>query len=474
MSSYELLTYHELEQLSKEELLEAFTTIKSKYMTASEHNSYLEVENKKLLDEKETLLGEIRESESLYKAVIENSLDGTLILDDEFTVIFGNEEMYKIGSYSSEDMFALDFRQFLPTEYLDNFLERIKFTIDNPDTDNRFDSVLIAKDGSYRNIYVSASLNKDFQGKSAIICQVLDISEIKKAEETVRKINEDLEKKVIERTQELEKVLRDLKVENIERQKAELELQEAKDEVLRALDQEKELNTLKSRFISMISHEYRTPLTVILTSTYLIEQFYQGPNQLQFNKFLDKIRASVKSMTQLLQDVLTIGRNEASSTQLNVIKIRAVELCKEIIEEAQVIDNNHHNFELNFTDKSIELETDEKQIRHILSNLVTNAAKYSPNSKNVVVNVSEDERGVHFQIIDEGIGIPEEDQEHLFDAFYRAGNVGAISGTGLGLAIVKRCVTLLNGEISFRSEKEKGTTFFIDLPKKLEVSNPLF
>lgn len=417
-------------------------------------------------DEKLSLENSLRESEALYNVVIENSLDGTLIIDQDYILLYGNEEMFKIGGYSSMDMFGEDLRKFIPKEDIPFFEERISFSRFNKGVDNRFESAILHKDGIKKNVYISASLNDDFQGKSVIICQILDISEIKKAEEIVRKINEDLELKVIERTKQLESALSNLKVENLERKRAEEELQAAKEEVQNALEQEKELNILKSRFISMISHEYRTPLTVILTSSYLIEQFYQGPNQLQFNKFLDKIRASVKSMTQLLQDVLTIGKSEAGKTTLNLSTIRVVELCKEIIEESQVIDNNLHTFELNFSDKSLEIDSDDKQLRHILSNLVLNAAKYSPNAKVVVINILDLDDKVMFEVIDQGIGIPEQDQEHLFDAFYRAGNVGAISGTGLGLAIVKKCVDLLEGEITFASVKDEGTKFNVLVPKK--------
>lgn len=458
-----------LKNLSNEELIKQ---IESYSFLLEEKNNLCVNLNKDfddLVEEKRGLEVSLRESEALYKAVIDNSLDGTLIIDKNYIVLYGNEEIYKIGSYESEDMFGQDFRTFLDKESLTLFEERIEFTKNNPEADNRFEIAMLDKNLNKRNVYISASLNKDFQGMTVYICQVLDITEIKKAEEAILKMNEELEKKVVERTTQLEVALTDLKSEITVRQKAEEELQAAKEEVTKALEQEKELNTLKTRFISMISHEYRTPLTVILTSTYLIEQFYQGPNQLQFNKFLDKIRSSVKSMTQLLQDVLTIGKSDAGKTTLQINRFRAVDLCKDIIEECQVIDNNAHTFELNFVDKTIELESDEKQLKHIISNLVLNAAKYSPNAKTVKINLIEQNGKVTFQVVDEGIGIPEADQEHLFEAFYRAGNVGAISGTGLGLAIVKKCVDLLNGEITFKSISKVGTTFNVTIEKVIST-----
>ncbi len=459
-----------LQTLSKDELISQIKNYSFILEETRSSNFELNKSVEILIEEKRNLEISLRESDALYKAVVDNSLDGTLIIDKDFIVLYGNEEIYKIGSYSSEDMFGQDFRNFLDKDALSNFVERINFTSSHPDTDNRFESTMLDKNRNKRNIFLSASLNEDFQGTTVFVCQILDITEIKKAEEAILKMNDELEKKVVERTTQLEIALSDLKNEIKVRHKAEEELQAAKEEVTKAFEQEKELNTLKTRFISMISHEYRTPLTVILTSTYLIEQFYQGPNQLQFNKFLDKIRSSVKSMTQLLQDVLTIGKSEAGKTNLQINRFRAIDLCKDIIEECQVMDNNVHTFELNFSDKTLELESDEKQLKHVLSNLVLNAAKYSPKAKTVTINIIEALDKVTFQIIDQGIGIPEADQEHLFEAFYRAGNVGAISGTGLGLAIVKKCIDLLKGEITFESISGVGTTFNITLDKVISNS----
>ena len=258
-----------------------------------------------------------------------------------------------------------------------------------------------------------------------------------------------------------------MKIEVAIRQRTENELQEAKEKVTKALEQEKELNFLKSRFISMISHEYRTPLTVILTSTYLIEQYYQGTNREQFDKFIFKIRESVKSMIKLLEDVLTIGKSESGKFSLSIDKIRLVDFCNDIIEEVQVIDNKKHIFEFNYVNNDFEVISDVNSLKHIISNLLLNAAKYSPGQDNVIINLEDLNNDVKIEVIDFGIGIPIEDQSLLFEAFYRASNVGAISGTGLGLSIVKRFVDTIKGTITVDSKRNEGTKFTIIFPKDI-------
>jgi len=417
-------------------------------------------------EEIERLETQLKESLNLHKSVVDNSLDGTIIIDRSFKVLYANEEVVKITGFTIDELQNSDFRNMVESSSKSEIVNKFNELFQAGGQDIRFEFNITNKSGNKRNVYVSSTIMDDFQGHRANVCQILDITEIKKAEERQRKLNIELEKRVIERTSQLEDAMSELQLEVAVRKKTEEELKIAKEEVTKALEQEKELNSLKTRFISMISHEYRTPLTVILTSTYLIEQFYQGSSKEQFDKFLDKIRGSVKTMTQLLEDVLTIGKSESTRNTLNLIEMNIVDFTKDIIDEVKVIDSNKHEFMFLFDRPKLIIETDEKQLRHILSNLISNAAKYSPSADKVTVNISETDRHVQIDIVDKGIGIPKEDQSSLFESFYRARNVGSISGTGLGLAIVKKCVDLLNGSISVVSAEGEGTTFTIEIPKK--------
>ena len=417
--------------------------------------------------ERDSLLSNLKEVESLQKSIIDNSLDGTMIIDLNYNILFVNDVIIDILGYTEKELVGNDFRTYIDPTFLVQVEDFYSNVLVSDLSFNKTEFDLINNQNQTRNVFVSVSKTNDFRGKSALISQILDITEIKQAERKVRELNQELEQRVIDRTVQLEEALGELKIEVAIRQRTEQELQEAKEEVTKALEQEKELNVLKSRFISMISHEYRTPLTVILTSTYLIEQFYQGPNREQFDKFISKIRASVKSMIQLLEDVLTIGKSESGKFSLSIDKIRVVDFCNDIIEEIQVIDNKKHKFEFNYPNKDIEVISDVNSLKHIISNLLLNAAKYSPGQDKVIINLEDKINDLKLEVIDFGIGIPLEDQPLLFEAFHRASNVGAISGTGLGLSIVKRFIDAIHGTITVDSKRNEGTKFTIIFPKDI-------
>ena len=297
-----------------------------------------------------------------------------------------------------------------------------------------------------------------------------DISDQKIAQEEIKKLNEALENRVRERTMQLENTLIELQYENEERKRAQDALFRANDEIGRALEKEKELSELKTRFMSMISHEYRTPLTVILNSTYVIEKLYQGSRFSDFSDYLSKIRVSIKGMTSLLEEVLLIGKSEAGKLTYHPAYLNIISLCKGIIEEIRVIDKNQHEIIFSHDVATFETETDEKLLRQIISNLLSNATKYSPVGNPVKIEFDSGMDEYKLKIIDKGIGIMPEDQKHLFDPFHRGANIGAISGTGLGLSIVNRCVTILGGTVECESHVGFGTKFTIVIPKKMEIS----
>jgi signal transduction histidine kinase len=240
---------------------------------------------------------------------------------------------------------------------------------------------------------------------------------------------------------------------------------QAEKAIHQAFLKEKELSELKSRFVSVVSHEFRNPLSTILFSTELLER-YDG--QLTSEKrvaYLSRIRNSVNRMNQLLTDVLTIGEVEAGSLQFNPISLDVEQFCTDLIEEFCFRSDSEHTIQFNSTGTYPSLPClDEKLLRHILSNLISNAIKYSPNGGSIHLTVQYEPEQVVFQIRDQGIGIPESDQPQLFSSFHRANNVSKIPGTGLGLSIVKQCVDLHCGSISVVSEIGVGTTFTVSLP----------
>lgn len=245
-----------------------------------------------------------------------------------------------------------------------------------------------------------------------------------------------------------------------------------------ALAKEKALHNLKSQFVSMVSHEFCNPLSAIINSTELLASEDNQLNESQKSEYIHHIQKSVKHMTQLLNDVLLIGKGELSKVQFNPAPLDVEKFCQELIAEIQFTFDTH---QIVFTTQGRylrqetvnhcfgELPTqlpnlDEKLLRHILSNLLTNALKYSPKGGMVKFDLFCLQDEVIFRIQDEGIGIPYADQEELFASFHRACNVGNIPGNGLGLAIVKQYVELHDGEITFASKEGVGTTFIVSIP----------
>lgn len=238
----------------------------------------------------------------------------------------------------------------------------------------------------------------------------------------------------------------------------------AETEMLNALEQERELSELKSQFISMVSHEFRTPLSTILSSTELLQRYGQQwpeeKRQLRFRRLIE----AVDRMTKLLNDVLLVGKAEAGKLQFSPTVVDVVSFCHELLEELQLTTQAQHILKFTYEGRYQSLYLDAQLLRHILSNLVSNAIKYSPDGGEVHLRLLFEVGAAIFQVQDNGIGISAEDQKELFTIFKRGNNVGTISGTGLGLAIVKQCVDLHGGSIVVESELGKGTLIVVKLP----------
>jgi PAS domain S-box-containing protein len=241
------------------------------------------------------------------------------------------------------------------------------------------------------------------------------------------------------------------------------ERKQMEEDIRNALEKEKHLNELKSRFVAMTSHEFRTPLTTILSSAELLE--YHGHKWSEEKKLshFQRIQGAVKHMNSLLNDVLLLGKAEAGKLELKPIALDLPKFCQELVEELQHGISSHQII-FNSQTQNLVVCLDEKLLRHILINLLTNAIKYSPDRDQINFDLICEAQTAIFRIRDRGIGIPLEDQDKLFDSFHRANNVGSISGTGLGLAIVKRAVDLHGGTITVDSQIDVGTTFVVTIP----------
>jgi len=307
-------------------------------------------------------------------------------------------------------------------------------------------------------VYVTNTPFFDDLGKLAGIIGISsDITNRKKRDAEIRELNENLEKLVEKRTEQLEATLEELKLAN--------------ERVVESLNKEIELNKLKSQFISMISHEYKGPITAILNYAYIIETVTENMSIPRMNKYVDNIRIAAEKMNHLLEEVLIIGRSDLGKVKIKIQDIDFCQFVKEQVENALIVDQNNHNINLHCLKDKLIIKSDTLQLEHIFSNLLSNACKYSPNNTEIDILFGElDEQNIKIEVIDYGLGIPEESLPHLFENFHRAENVANIKGTGLGLPIVKKAVQYLGGSIQVESKEGKGSKFTITLPQETIVS----
>lgn len=234
-------------------------------------------------------------------------------------------------------------------------------------------------------------------------------------------------------------------------------------EIRKALEKEQELNELKSRFVSMVSHEFRNPLNSISGMAQMLELYGDRLTDPKKEELFGRMQEGIERMVQLLDDVLIIGKADAGKLKFEPESLELETFCRSLLGEVQISAIETQKIDFVYQGETGAI-ADKKLLHHILVNLLSNALKYSPESSPVRFQVRRDRSSIRFEIEDFGIGIPPEDRLHLFESFHRARNVGKIKGTGLGLAIVKQCVELHGGQITVRSELGKGTIFIVTLP----------
>ncbi len=230
------------------------------------------------------------------------------------------------------------------------------------------------------------------------------------------------------------------------------------------LDQQRELNELKSRFVSMASHEFRTPLTIIRTTTDMLGAYRDRMDAATIDMRLDKIRAQITHLAALMDDVLTLARDQAGKSIFDAQERDLDEFCREIIDQFRADPDVAHEILYTCTPRPLIVTFDSVLMRKAVNNLVSNALKYSPKGTTITITMIQADNLATLRVRDEGVGIPEADQKRLFEAFHRGSNVGTISGTGLGLTITKQSIEAHGGSLRFESRENEGTTFIATIP----------
>ena len=398
-----------------------------------------------------------------FEALFQYASLGILVVNQKGEIILANSFLLtQFGYTNADELIGKKMEALVPNRFHSIHVHNRNSFMEKPARRPMgigIDLYAARKDGSEFPVEISLN-NYEAGGDFFVIAFVSDITKRKEIENAtlfqkeqlaiinkrMEEFNSNLERQVILRTSQLQETLTELEI--------------SKEELLKALSKEKELGDLKSRFVSMASHEFRTPLSTILSSASLVSKYIKEEEQDKRDKHINRIKSSVSNLTDILNDFLSIGKIEdgkliAHFTYFN-IKDLITTVCNEIggITKAEQHITYHH-----IGEEMVQL--DASLLRNVMNNLLSNAIKFSPLNGTIEVKSELTESHVLLTVKDSGIGISEEDKHHLFERFFRGTNVTNIQGTGLGLHIVEKYVELMNGNIECESELEKGTLFII-------------
>src|SRR6195952_837621 len=392
------------------------------------------------------------ENAALLIAIIQNAIDGIITIDERGKIESINPSACKLFNYSPEDVIGKNVSMLMPPpdkEQHDEYLNRYQRTGHAHIIGVGREVAGLKKDGSIFPFRLGIS-EVQYSGRKIYTGFIHDLSREKEAENQLKEYAAHLEEQVEERTQSLNATVE--------------ALQTAKEEVSLSLEKEKELGLLKSRFVSIASHEFRTPLTSIQLSVSLIEKYAEAFNSPNIVKHVGKIKSAVGNLTSILNDFLSLEKLESGKQEPNYLDFDLVKFSETITEEMQVLAKQNQNIIYQHTGTLSTMRLDQNLLKNCIVNLVNNAIKYSGENTFIGFTTEINEKECVITVSDNGIGIPEPDQKHLFEAFFRAHNTGTIPGTGLGLNIVARYTNLMNGTIKFKSEVNQGTLFTIIFP----------
>jgi len=406
------------------------------------------------------------EDEIRAKAIFNASVDGIIIINSKGIIESINPAASELFLYHSDEVSGKNISMLMPQSHAikhDGYLENYRLTGHKKIIGIGREVEGLRKDGSTFPFRLAVSEVK-LKSKTIYTGFIHNISAQKEAERALLELAEKLEVKVRERTEDLAQVIEETQFVNLQLQEEIARRKEAEQEIQEALKKELELGELKSRFVSMASHEFRTPLTGILSSITLIGKYSSIEQEEKKQKHVRRIRSSVQNLTSILNDFLSLDKLQAGKIICHPIEFDFPIFLAELVEEANQLKKVGQELILTeFSEESI-FYSDPQLLRNILFNLFSNAIKYSKENKKIKIQSTLKESGLNIKIIDEGIGIPKEEQKHLFERFFRAENASNIQGTGLGLNIVQQYVHLLGGDISFDSEENAGSTFQLSIP----------
>lgn len=389
---------------------------------------------------------------ALLFALVENAIDGIITISEVGIIETINPSACALFGYEQQEVLGKNISVLMPSpdrERHDEYLHHSKVTGKATIIGIGRELLGRKKDGFQFPMRLSVSEVK-YAGRKIYAGFIHDLSQQKVDEERLKNYASHLEELVEERTKSLNDTIR--------------ALQKSKEKVSISLEKEKELSKLKNRFLSMASHEFRTPLSTVQLSASLIEKYAEPFESANIDKHVGKIKNSVSSLTAILNDFLYLEQLEVGKVKIALARFDLVTLSQEIAEEMQLLAKANQRIVLGHSGTQTTVCLDQNLLKNCIINLITNAIKYSGDTCCIEFNTVITDKLCRITIHDDGIGIPLEDQQHLFEAFFRAHNTGSIPGTGLGLNIVARYVGLMDGAVDFKSNLTNGTSFTLSFP----------
>lgn len=415
------------------------------------------------------------DDQNFFQSILDTAHDGIIIIDIKGTMILANPSVAKLFGYSIDEIIGQPINLLMPEPHKsqhDLYIRNHMETGANKIIGIGREVLGQRKDGSLFPLRLAVS---EFQSKDQLFFTGVlhDLSAQKEAESNLWFLNKNLENLVDSRTGQLQESLNQLNNinKNLEqeielRKIAEEKLKFREQELIDSVEKERSLNLLKSRFVSIASHEFRTPLANILSSLDLVERYSKEEHIQSRTKHISKIRSNIHYLNGILNEFLGLTRIEEGLVEISNEPFCFKTFLQELIEDFNHLKKTGQTFHVDIKDpdKSYMIETDKNSFKLIFNNLVSNAIKFSNENTNLWISLSYNNGFYIVSIKDEGIGIPEEEKKYIFDIFYRASNVLNIQGTGLGLNIAKKYLDLIQGKIEIESEEGTGTTISIHIP----------
>jgi len=413
------------------------------------------------------------QNKNIFDILFEAIPEGVIIVNQKQIIVAANSSAADMFGYHKSELINNALHILIPSKFHKNHIAHFNnFIKTNHIKKIEHGSDLYGIGKNNKEFPVEIGLNPFKVGNdNFVIALIIDVTTRKKNEKQIETLNDELEKKIKHRTAELNNTIKQLKELNLNYKEEIKKRIIAETRIKAALKKEIELNDLKTKFLSMVSHEFKTPLSGILTSSMLLKKYQRNEEQKKRDKHIEIITNKVHYLNDILNDFLSIEKLDSNKIVYKFSTFHLSKVINEVVYNANLLLKTGQRIIIPDNIDDFVLQQDERILELILSNLIHNSIKYSGENTIIQIAVYQNNDTIIFKIKDEGIGIPQKDQKFIFNRYFRAENALNIQGTGIGLNIIKAHIENLKGKISFSSEENSGSEFVLILPKENKNNN---